>query len=380
MEIGFLKKIKETLRDILVNRIDWKTDRKIIVIESDDWGSIRMPSVEVFTRLHRKGYAVDHCVYSKYDALESNEDLEYLIDTLTSVKDKFDNPAKFTINNIVANPDFKKIKESDFQEYYYEPFTETLKSYPGRDRVMELYSTGIAKNVFQPQFHGREHINISRWLEALQRGNNLIKDAFEEKMLSIPSGKITSGQRDYLDAFGKAYTREIEPASNIIRTGTEIFQEIWGVTPTSFIAPCYTWEPDLELSLKEQGILFLQGTHVQRVPQPGLDIKIGRKYNWLGKRNKYGQWYLTRNVFFEPVEQTAEEVYQSTRKAINDAFHNNRPVIISSHRVNYCGSISPDNRYKNLSYLKRLLKETVEKYPDLEFMSSEQLGKLIAES
>ena len=37
----------------------------------------------------------------------------------------------FTPLTIVANPDFSKIRDSDFSEYFYESFAETLKRYPG---------------------------------------------------------------------------------------------------------------------------------------------------------------------------------------------------------------------------------------------------------
>ena len=30
---------------------DWKTRRRIVVIESDDWGSLRMPSMNAFKKL-----------------------------------------------------------------------------------------------------------------------------------------------------------------------------------------------------------------------------------------------------------------------------------------------------------------------------------------
>lgn len=33
----------------------WRTNRKIVVIESDDWGSIRMSSLEAFKNLLKAG-------------------------------------------------------------------------------------------------------------------------------------------------------------------------------------------------------------------------------------------------------------------------------------------------------------------------------------
>jgi len=60
--------------------------------------------------------------------LECNEDLEELFNVLTSFKDANNRSPVFTGVNVVANPDFDKIKEANFKQYYYEPFTETLKN------------------------------------------------------------------------------------------------------------------------------------------------------------------------------------------------------------------------------------------------------------
>ena len=40
--------IKQTITHNLLNIPGWRTKRHIVVIESDDWGSIRMPSKEVY--------------------------------------------------------------------------------------------------------------------------------------------------------------------------------------------------------------------------------------------------------------------------------------------------------------------------------------------
>lgn len=39
--------LKDTAKRHFLNLPGWHTRRKIVVIESDDWGSIRMPSKEV---------------------------------------------------------------------------------------------------------------------------------------------------------------------------------------------------------------------------------------------------------------------------------------------------------------------------------------------
>jgi hypothetical protein len=50
------------------------------------------------------------------------------------------------------------------------------------------------------------------------------------------------------------------------------------------------------------------------------------------------------------------------------------------HRLNVIGSLDESNRTKNLADLKTLLQTVVRRWPDVEFMSSDQLGKLIDNS
>jgi hypothetical protein len=64
-------------------------------------------------------------------------------------------------------------------------------------------------------------------------------------------------------------------------------------------------------------------------------------------------------------------------KQIDTAFRWNKPAIISSHRVNFCGHIDPKNREKGLETLKKLLQEIVVKWPNVEFMSADTLGELV---
>ena len=166
--------------------LDAHLSRHVVVIESDDWGSIRMPSPKVLEELKSKGYRyADFIGYDLYDTLASNTDLEMLIEALSSVKDSEGHCAKLTMNCVVANPDFEKIRQSDFSEYHYEVFTETLKRYPHHDRSFSLWKEGMNAGVLHPQFHGREHLNAQMWLQLLQKGCKPVLDTFDKKIFSI---------------------------------------------------------------------------------------------------------------------------------------------------------------------------------------------------
>ena len=110
-------KLKKTIISHLQNLQGWRTRRKIVVIESDDWGSIRMDSPEAYKHFLSLGYPVDKCPYNRNDMLETNTDLEMLFEVLHSVKDMHGKPALLTANSLVVNPHFKKIEADNLIRY-----------------------------------------------------------------------------------------------------------------------------------------------------------------------------------------------------------------------------------------------------------------------
>jgi hypothetical protein len=373
-----LDDLKRIVSRNLTNIPGFRTNRKIVVFESDDWGMIRMASKDAYNRLLKKGYPVDGCTYNSNDALETNDDVQFLAEVLQNHRDRNGNFAKFTLNNIVANPDFVKIKANGFKKYEYEPFIETLKRYSNADNVIQYYKEGIESGVFQIQFHGREHVNVNRWIDKLAENDKAIIDAFEEEMFTVAVGSNNSGRREGLDSFGMAYKTQYEIMESVIETGTELFEKLWGYKSLSFIAPCYTWSEKLEPILRHNSVKYIQGSHAQIMPVDGLELKVKVKRHYMGQKNAYNQIYLVRNVHFEPAgKSNLDRENANTLVQIKNAFMWKKPAIISTHRVNYISRINPKNKENNLKLLNKLLIQIVALYPDVEFMSSDQLGNLI---
>lgn len=120
-----LRKLRRIASCNARNLSGWRTDRKIVVIESDDWGSIRMSGRDAYEAALKAGYHVDARPYERYDSLASAEDLAALFDVLRRFRDNNGRHPVVTANAVAANPDFEKIEKSGFREYAYEPFTET---------------------------------------------------------------------------------------------------------------------------------------------------------------------------------------------------------------------------------------------------------------
>lgn len=367
--------LKQTIIRHLSNIPGWSTRRKLVVIESDDWGSIRMPSNEAFKKLVSSGLPIENNPYCKYDALESNADLENLYEVLSGFKDKQGNHPVFTGVNVVANPDFDKIKASGFQQYFYEPFTETLKRYPHHDRVHQLWKEGAEKHLFVPQFHGREHLNTQRWLRDLRAGNAHTRLAFDLGLWGVYSPSISA---DYQAAFDLEFPADLDYLHTVIHEGIDLFKELLGYQPTFFVPTNGPFNLALESTLYNKGIKYIMLDKLQKEPLGNGKYKTHLRY--LGKKNQYGQIYMSRNAMFEPSQFPNIDNINHCLSSIATAFRLHKPATISTHRVNYIGWLDAKNSDNTLKQLKALLAKILQQWPGVEFITSNQLGDLILES
>lgn len=369
--LNTVSSIKTALLQNLINVPGWRTNRKIVVFESDDWGSIRIPSKEVYQKFLSNGLDISGSIYNRIDTLESNEDLSMLFDVLLGIKDCAGNFPVITANMIVGNPDFTKIRDSNFQDYHFELVTETLKKYPQRDMVESLWKQGYAERIFHPQFHGREHVNVVRWMDALRTRSPEIMFTFEHET-------TFSGEGDYnfMEVLDYNTPKDLIQMKESLAEGLNLFERIFGFRSRSFIPPCYTWNSDVEETLHRNGVSFIQGLVVQLVPT-GSFGNYKRKLHFLGNRNAFGQYFLIRNCFFEPSLNNMSDPVGRCLSRINTAFRWRKPAVISTHRINFMGALDEKNRSHNLKLLQDLLKGIIKKWPDVEFMTSDRLGKLI---
>jgi hypothetical protein len=361
----------------LTNRAGWQSNRKIVVIESDDWGSIRMPSNDAYKKLQSKGVPVEQSPYCRYDSLASESDLEHLFELLLSFQDSQGNPPLMTANCVVSNPDFKKIEASNFIDYHCEPITATFERYPNHKKCFDLWREGDRNRIFRPQSHGKEHLNPQFWLELLRNGHMDFKTAFQQECWGLSTDIYPEMKRSVQAAFDMEQKQDFSEHVQAIVNGLDLFEELFGYRSESFIANNYIWSEELNKVLAENGVKYLQGMKYQKLP---IFNKSNRKMirRFIGEKNDYGQYHLIRNCTFEPsLKSDALDCVEECLNGIKTAFLWNRPAIICSHRINYVGYLDADNRDKSLRQLKQLLNGILKQWPDVEFMSSDQLGRLI---
>lgn len=345
-----------------------RVDKKIVVIESDDWGSIRTSSKESYNTLLKNGFKLNNSPYSK-DALETNRDLEELYNVLLKFKGSDNNPPVFTANIIMANPDFLKIKEDDFNNYYYENVSETCNTYESSNKVITLWKDGLNNRSFVPQLHAREHVKYWTWLEDLKNLKNEATYTFDLKMCGLPS-KVSPTKTSY---YNPPYvsSKEIEKykinLNILVGEGISLFEKIFGYKSDTVIAPNCTWTDAIEKIWEKNHIKFIQGGYLQE----NFDKNVKHIPHFLGQKSKAtNMHYLVRNCSFEPSYTNNPDQWKKTLKQVDNALKNKFPAIISSHRVNYVGRIDSKNRENGLTQLSKLLNAILKKHPDSIFLDS----------
>lgn len=370
--------LKETIFGNLKNMFGPKTRRKIVVFSVDDYGNVRLDSAAARANLDAAGLKI-YSRFDKLDTLETKADLEQLYEVLASVKDKNQNPAVFTPFALPCNIDFEKMESEDYREFHYETLPETYlklaaKNPQAYDGAWALWQEGIANGLMKPQFHGREHLNLSIFNDQLQKRDPQLLTALQNRSFTSISdeGYPTMQSTAAFDFWDAAENEKFVP---ILKDGLNQFEQVYGYRSNHFTPPVYSIHHSLFATLKQNGIDYIDLGLVRKEHQ-GFG-KYKSEINYTGKQTPEDLSIIVRNVVFEPTEDRGIDWVAFTMKQIEAAFRWNKPANISSHRVNFCGHIDPGNREKGLSALKKLLGEIVKKWPDVEFMSADAAAKII---
>ena len=215
---------------------------------------------------------------------------------------------------------------------------------------------------------------MAAWINGLKSNNHVLRRAFE--FGSIGVGSIgEQNAPEHLGAFYPDKITEIETYPKIISEATELFQNFFGFRATHFVGPNREPVKILDSIMSSLGIQYMTVSKFRK--HPFGNGKHGFEFNWIGRENSFDQIMITRNVGFEPSELLTHDIVDKCIKDIENAFFWKKPAVISSHRVNYIGSINPKNSKHGLTCLDKLLFTIIQKWPDVEFMTSTELGNLI---
>lgn len=367
--------MKQQLANHIKNIKGWRTKRKLVAFSVDDYGNVRLSSKAARERLQNNGVALTGR-FDHLDALDTKEDFEMLFDVLGSVTDRNGKPAVFTPYAMSCNIDFQKSLEQE--SYVAERLDETYKKVSAESRVFdgayELLQQGIHAGFIKPQFHGREHLNINLFNKLLSEGNPMLLANLNNQSLAGVSGHHDYPNVNFSEAFSFWKASEIALHKEIIHDGLAQFKVVYGYDSETFTPPAMQLHPDLNQFVSDLGIKGLDKNRVDTIHLG--EGKFVQEKSTTGENITSNTIKIVRNCVFEPNDRNIDWA-EFTFKQIQAAFFWGKPAIISSHRVNFCGHIDSDNRKKGLATLKELLHKITKKYPDVEFVSVDQIAQMI---
>ena len=368
--------LKNTASLIDLNLIGKCFNEQWVVIQSDDWGSIRVPQNEI-AQQKLSTSSKNLSMFQKFDTLDISEDWIAIIDLLDKFKDSVGKKPVFTANFVTGNPNFKRIKEHEFTQFFWDPFYFNYEqTNSGKLSTLEVVKQGISKGIIEPQYHGRQHVNHKKWLKYLASGDKNALEFFELNMWIFDSFH-SKGLRNLNAVFDSLdYTKE--DVEQEFKEGVKVFYDVFGQFPDSFIPNNYFFNRQWNSLLPKYGINSIQGMKFGFELNASDSTVQFRRYNKKDMRNG-SLIQLVRNVVFDPTVDLVSHKNHSVnwaKEQIKMAFALKKPVIIDSHRVNYVGGIDVNNRNNGIKKLGELLEWLIQTYPKIRFISTADLANL----
>ena len=327
--------------------------RPIVLIQSDDWGRVGIPSAETLERLIAAGASVGRSRWDYY-GLESEGDLVSLRDVLAGIHDREGRSPCMTANFVMANADLAHMQEEGFREFRWVGIDRGFPR-PWGEHLLHVYRDLVATGAFEPALHGFTHFNTIALMQCLReqsergrRSRLLVAHGVPYLASWTPEynfALVTRGKREqFLDEGAQ---------DDWIAAGVRLFVDVFGRAPRASCAPGYRANAVTRQLWKKHQI-----EAVQSVGDGPLSVNLGLLD-------------LQRNVTFEPVLDEGDVVAQALAQA-RGAVARGAPVVICTHSINYLTRfVGSADRSREL--LRKLRVSLVECFPDLRFARTDEV-------
>jgi hypothetical protein len=308
----------------------------VLILESDDWGPAPPDHAEMLSAIAR---------------------------LLAEYSDRRDHHPVMTLAVVLAIPEPGQ-GASDTPR-------ELTMADPRFRPVVEAMQAGVRDGVFQLQLHGRSHY----WLPALVEAAST--DPAVAGWLAGPDTWHTEALPAELQSRweprigGKPFTISDEAARSAAEHDARLFHECFGTAATIAVPTRFDWYPALERGWAAAGVhtVVTPGRYDSHSGQFGDPASFKRITN--GMRSEH-VGYVVRDQYFEPFKgHTAEHGLRAleTNTALG------RPTLLETHRANF---LEPALRDASLSAIRALLEGALARFPDLRFLSTEELVRAMA--
>lgn len=329
--------------------------RPIVVIESDDWGRVGLPSLQSMEQLKAEGVPIGKSPWDFYGG-ESEDDVVRLGDILSEFRDADGRPACITANFVMANADLDRMQRENFQAFRWIPIDLGFPR-SGRETLLPAYRANIDRGLFYPGLHGFTHLNASAMMKLLtetsargDRMRQLANHGVPYLASLTPECNFALVERQGED---ETFMSESDQES-WIDAGVSLFARAFGRRPVTTCAPGYRANDTTFRIWHRRGIEAVQSN------------------GWRGILASREMVFLERNVSFEPAltpDASVEDAIDAARRAVECGF----PIVVCSHSINYMSRFlgyAEEGRRQLAEFLRRLL----EAFPNLRFATDADLA------
>jgi hypothetical protein len=314
--------------------------RPVLIVESDDWGA---------------------------GPAEQAEALASLRECLGKLHDRDGNPPVMTLGVVLAVADTASMARSGLGSYRRVELSD-----PALAEVKEEMLAGTEAGVFALQLHGMEHYRPASLLRAAET------DPAVAGWLTGPQLPVTEALPSHLQSrwtdSSSLPSKALAPdeIEALAREETAGFESLLGTPARVVVPPTFQWTEAVEHAWARIGIRALVSPgrrFVGRDAGGALVADGSRQLN--GATSDAGIAYLIRDAWFEPAlgHSAAKGL-----EALSERTALGRPTLLETHRFNFLGP----QRGDSLKKLEALLDRALQRYPDLAFVSSERLARLLA--
>ena len=355
----------------------WRCRDKIVALAVDDYGSVRVSSAAALKGLELRSSGPGAHM-DRLDAVETRADLQCLFEVLSSVTDRNGRSAILTAYALPANPDFGRMRKERI--YAYESLPETFvrlsASQPAAyEEAWQMWHEGMARDLIRPQFHGREHFNVPLLEKKLEERSPDLEANLEVESMAGLTGIAEMPGVSFTHAFGMHDVSVLPKQREILEDGLRLFEGIFGFQSTTFTPPAGKLHPSLDSWVHSLGVKAVDKPFLGK--QALGNGRTQRTVNTLTPPRPDRIGKIVRTLSFEPSSGVKSDPVGEALREIEIAFRWGKPVIISSHRVNYGGHIDPENRKRGLGALSELLKGIKKLWPDIRFVSVDELAEIM---
>jgi len=312
--------------------------RPVLIVESDDWGA---------------------------GPPEQAERLDGIATVLGSHADRDGRKAVMTLGLVLGVADGANILANGLRHYCRKSLNHGEFA-----PVLATIRRGAESGVFALQLHGAEHY----WPPALLAGAR--GDPQLARWLAGPGIPSTEAlpaplQSRWVDASelpSKPLPADVIRAAALAEVAD--FRTIFGTEPAVAVPPTFVWNDAVEAAWAEAGVQFVvtPGRRYEARAEDGNPSAAGPAV-LNGGKGAAGITYVVRDDYFEPsrghkAERALDALAAKTRAG--------RPTLLETHRANFLGDGATADAA--IRELERLFALTLRAFPDVAFLSTEELA------